>query len=550
MSNVIYPFIPIISGISTLWLALLVLLKNRKAKVNQTLFIAIISISIWLLATSIMFLSKEDHGKIFWDRIVYIGVVFVPVTVYHFGLSFIKEKEGWLLYLGYFFSFLFLLLSRTNYFIEDLYKYTWGSHTQARFFHHIFLIFFVFYILLFFLIIYQYQRRVKGVEKTQANYILLGFFVLSLSSFAFLPAYGIDIKFPFPYLTSILLVLILSLAIIKYHLFEIRVLLTELLVGVMGLIWFVFVFLMPSFSLKVLAFFTFLLFCLFGYYLIKSVHEEAKRREEAEVMAIRENVLREEAEKIAIKESALRKKAEKIAQDFQRLTDIRNQMFLTGHHHTRTPLSHIKNFAWLLFEGNLGPINEKQKRAAKIILDKVEESIDLANLYLSVAQLEAGEDFIDKEKIDFAKTIREQIKKLSDNAKLKEIKITSKLGKDLPEIMADQKKLGTAIYTLIDNAIKYTPKGGKIELGLGQAEDNKILFFCKDNGIGVKKEDIDNIGKVAFQRTKEASHAHGTGKGLALYLSNLIIAAHSGRLWAESEGIGKGTTFYIELPVG
>ncbi|MCM8819983.1 MAG: hypothetical protein NC925_04215, partial [Candidatus Omnitrophica bacterium] len=169
----------------------------------------------------------------------------MPVTVYHFGLAFTKNKEGKLLYLGYFLSFVFLILSRTDYFVSDLYKYNWGTHTQARFFHHIFLIFFIFYIILFFWNIYQYQRKAKGIEKAQANYVLLAFFILAISSFAFLPAYGIDIKFPFPYFTAILCVLILALAILKYHLFEIRVILTEILVGLMGAILLILPFLMP-----------------------------------------------------------------------------------------------------------------------------------------------------------------------------------------------------------------------------------------------------------------------------------------------------------------
>jgi len=279
----IHSIIILFSGFLALFLGLIVLAKNRKAKVNQIFFLFILCIVIWFSATFMMFTSKTDAQMIFWDRIVYLGVIFIPVVGYHFGLVFTKMKEHRkLLQIGYFFSFVFLLLSQTDYFIADLYKYNWGVHTQARFFHHIFLLFFIFYISLFYLNVWRYQKKATGIEKFQANYVLFAFLVLAISSLAFLLAYGIDIGFPFPYLAAILYVLLLSFAILKYHLFEIRVILTELLVGVMGIILLILPFLMPTVTLKILTVSIFLLFLIFAYYLIKATHEESKRREEAE----------------------------------------------------------------------------------------------------------------------------------------------------------------------------------------------------------------------------------------------------------------------------
>ncbi|MBU4369398.1 HAMP domain-containing histidine kinase [Patescibacteria group bacterium] len=225
-------------------------------------------------------------------------------------------------------------------------------------------------------------------------------------------------------------------------------------------------------------------------------------------------------------------------------------MFLTGQHHTRTPLSNIKNFACFLLDGGFGHINKGQKQALKIIINKVEESVDLANLYLDVSEFEAGKGFLDKKEVYLEKIIRDQMKKLAYEAKLKGVKITFKSDKDLSKILVDPEKIGLVYYTLLDNAIKYTPqKEGKIILGLKKTEKETILFSCQDNGIGIKKEEISSIAKAAFQRSKEARSVHGTGKGLALYLSRLIVEAHQGELWAESEGLSKGSTFYVELPM-
>lgn len=278
--------------------------------------------------------------------------------------------------------------------------------------------------------------------------------------------------------------------------------------------------------------------------------ERSKLAEQFQIVAIQSTAFKQTAEEIVQREMKLRKKAEKIAQDFQQLTNIRNQMFLTGQHHTRTPLSNIQNFAYHLLEGGFGPINKEQKQALQTIVSKVQESIELANLYLNVSEFEAGKGFLDKKEVSLEKIIKAQTKKLALETELKRVKIITQFAKDLPEILLDPEKMGMVYWTLLDNAIKYTPqKEGKIILGLKKTEKETILFSCQDNGIGIKKEEIPNIARLVFQRSKEARSVHGTGKGLALYLSNLIVESHGGKLWAESEGLGKGSTFYVELPV-
>ncbi|MBU4481164.1 hypothetical protein KKH59_02510, partial [Patescibacteria group bacterium] len=142
----------------------------------------------------------------------------------------------------------------------------------------------------------------QGIERMQMKYLFLGATLSSLfGSFCnlILPLQG-DYRFVWlgPVFT-IFLIGFTALAILKYHLFEIRVILTELLVGVMGIILLVLPFLMPSLTLKALTIAIFLLFCIFGYYLIRATHEESKRREEAEVLAARERILKEEAERLA-----------------------------------------------------------------------------------------------------------------------------------------------------------------------------------------------------------------------------------------------------------
>jgi len=218
----VFAISPLISALLVLFLGIFVFWKNRKIKLNKIFLLFTFSVAVWFFGTFMMLISKSDEKAIFWDRFVYGGVVFIPVIGYHFSLTLAKRKtKNWLL-LGYFLSFIFLILSRTNYFIEELYKYSWGVHTQARVLHHVFLVFFSFYSFLFFLTTFRHYIRSVGVERIKAKYILLGIGVLTTGAIAFLPAYGINV-YPVTYFSGVGCVVILTYAIIKYRLMDIRV---------------------------------------------------------------------------------------------------------------------------------------------------------------------------------------------------------------------------------------------------------------------------------------------------------------------------------------
>jgi len=529
----IYIILPLISGMFVLFLGLFVLGKNRRSKVNQIFFLFTFSVAIWLFASFIMFLSKTDEQTIFWDRIVYLGVVFIPTTFYHFSLLFTKIKnQKRLLYLGYFLSFLFLILSRTDYFISDLYKYSWGVHTQARIFHHLFLVFFASYIFLSFSNTRRYYQWAKGVERRQAAYILLVLLIIVLSSFAFLPAYRIDIPPFFSYFLPVISVSILTFAVIKYHLFEIRVILTELLVGVMGIILLVLPFLMPTTTLRVLTTAIFLLFLIFGYYLIKATHEEAKRREKAEL--------------VAVQERALRKSAEKLAKEFERLDRAKSQFILATQHHLRTPLSIIKGYVSMILEGSYGKVEEKTKKAVSGIQEAIDRLIKLVNEFLDISQLQVGREILKKEEIQIEQLIKEIIEELRPMARERGIYLKFESPRELPKIKLDRGKIKTAIFSIVDNGIKYTEKGG-VEIKLEGNERIKIIV--KDTGIGFSSEEFKNLFTGFFERGKEAEKIYTTGRGIGLYIAKNIIEAHQGKIWAESKGKDRGSTFYVELPI-
>jgi len=547
MFNAVYILIPLISGISALWLGIIVLLNNRKSNINKALFRAIVCISIWLFATTFMLLSKDVGSQVFFDRFAYVGVVFIPITIYHFGLAVAKINRKKTLANGYALSLIFLLLIQTDYFINGVYQYPWGVHSQAKVFHNLFIVYFIIYIVMFFNTIFSYRKKITGVEKAQANYILVAFLILNLSSLAFLPAYGIDIP-PFTYLFAVFCVLILTLAITKYHLFNTKVILTELLVIFMGFVLLAVPFSMPTITLRILTGVVFVLFCIFGYYLIEVAHKENERREYAEMMAAEERFLREEAEKAAVLERELRRKAEALADELRRLDGAKTQFLLSTQHHLRSPLSVVQGYLSMIDDGDYGRIPARAKEKIDASLKATQKLIHLVDDLLDVAHFKMNKGVVAKELTDAINLIGGVVADSEKLAQLKNIYLRfKKPATPVPPIVIDARGIKEAIYNIIDNAIKYTQEGG-VTVAVAVATD-KLRISVADTGIGMDKKDQQGLFGRTFERGEKARNVNVNGKGIGLYLAAQMIKGNGGTIRVESSGWGKGTEFIIELPM-
>ena len=219
-----------ISAVGVFVLGLIVLTRNIKAPLNKAFFGFTIGITIWLVATFEMLRNCiNPNTAIFWDRMAYIGVAFIAVTMYHMSLVLRKKlgKQKIILFAGYFLAIVFLSLSHTSLFIDDLYIYNYGCHAKAQPLHNIFLSIFVFYVILFFInTILAYKNSINPVQKTQTKYFLLAFVIFSTGIVAFLPAYQIPIP-PFTFIVEFIGVIIMAYAIIRHRLMDIRIVIKQ-----------------------------------------------------------------------------------------------------------------------------------------------------------------------------------------------------------------------------------------------------------------------------------------------------------------------------------
>jgi len=363
----------------------------------------------------------------------------------------------------------------------------------------------------------------------------LGFFFGTFGLIDYLVKYPLfNNIYPFGYICAIAFFSIISYAIVRRELFGIRVVLIQVLVVVVAILllagvaqavvmknWVDFAWKLPLFFL----------FLVFGYILVQTVIQVMKQR--AEVQRLYEEV--------------------------DRLSRAKSEFISIASHQLRTPLTAIKGYISMLIEGTYGKIEGKPQPPLEKVYQSNERLINLVNDLLNISRIESGTLKLDFEKTsleNMISSVLDELKIKADEKKLylKREKVPSAgSGQALPEINIDPGKLRQVIMNIIDNCIKYTEEGGiNVKTELREASERwprgSILVTIKDTGEGMTQEEIDGMFE-SFTRGKAGVKHWSSGLGLGLYIAKKFSEAHDGKIWAESEGPGKGSTFYVEIPV-
>ena len=214
-------------------------------------------------------------------------------------------------------------------------------------------------------------------------------------------------------------------------------------------------------------------------------------------------------------------------------------------HELRSPMTPMKAQLQMLLEGYFGNLNEKQKKAAEIVLRNTSRLDNIIVDFLEISRIEAA-----RLKFKFVKTnLAAPAKLLADEMKgfmpEKNIEIVLKIGK-LPVIEVDPDRAMQVLRNLINNAKKFSPKNSKIVVST-ELENNMIKFGVKDQGIGISVENQTQIFEPFYQAEQTMYDRKG-GTGLGLAISRGIIESQNGKLWVESAE-GKGSTFYFTVPL-
>jgi len=260
--------------------------------------------------------------------------------------------------------------------------------------------------------------------------------------------------------------------------------------------------------------------------------------------AKRQQLLASEQEARKTAEDARRaaEDARKVAEDANRIKD---EFLTTVSHELRTPLTAINGWALMLRAGRLDVA--QTARALETIVRSAKSQNQLIGDLLDVSRVIAGKMRLDLAPLNLRSVIESAVETVRPAAEAKGIYLSALLDPEVETVSGDAERLQQVVWNLLSNAVKFTPNGGRVEVRLERA-DSHVEIAVADNGQGIKPEFLPYVFDHFRQEEGGASRRQG-GLGLGLAIVRHIVELHGGTARAASEGLGKGATFTVALPI-
>lgn len=253
---------------------------------------------------------------------------------------------------------------------------------------------------------------------------------------------------------------------------------------------------------------------------------------------------------IAIDNALLYNQVQATNQKLKVLDRLKDEFVSLASHELRTPMTAIKSYLWLFLEDNKQMLNDKQKMYIERAYTSTDRLINLVNDMLNVSRIESGRLIINKKPMNLAQLIAEVINEITPTANEENKSVLLIQPKEaVPQVDADPDKIKQVLLNLVGNSVKFTPPGGKIQIEIAQPE-GMLQVAVKDTGKGISREDTAKLFKKFGIVGTTTVLTHGAqSTGLGLYISKSIVELHGGKIWVESDGEGKGATFFFTLPI-
>lgn len=230
----------------------------------------------------------------------------------------------------------------------------------------------------------------------------------------------------------------------------------------------------------------------------------------------------------------------------EHMEKLRRDFVANVSHELRTPLTIIRGYTEALQDGTACGADQTG-RFTKLIVSETERLERLINDLLDLSRLQARQYVMDVEQIPLTEVVDSVIAMLGEKAANKGIALSWRANNIIPPVPGNGDRLVQLMLILLDNAIKYTPAGGKVSVELAREQED-VTLTVTDNGTGIPPEDLPFIWERFYKADKAHSRTnHGTGLGLSI--AREIIDRHGAKVNVESEP-GKGTTFVLQFPVG
>ena len=525
--------ITIITAIASLSLGLIVLIRGEKKLNNKAFLFLCISIIFWAIANYFS-LHPIIWGVLFWIRLVLLFAALLMFNFFFFIYVF-PENEIKISKIGFIsliiLTFITLISALSPYVFMKIEIQNGSIVPIPGILMPLFSITIFIFLFLGAYRIFKEYKVSTGLEKIQWKFIMLGFItmviLLVITQFLLTVIFGNTSFIKYGPIFTLPFIIFSAYSIIKHNLFNTKVIATEILTGL--ILFVLLIKLLLSAGLKDLLLNAGILTIagVFGILLIKAVVEEVRSREQIQVLA-------DDLKKANI--------------ELRKLDKTKSEFISIASHQLRTPLSAIKGYISMMLEGSFGKLTKKEKISLEKVYLSNERLIALVNDLLNISRIESGRIKYEFKDMHIEDVVDSVVDELKIQAQKKNLNLEwKKPSRKSLKVKADSDKIRQVIMNLVDNAIRYTEKGSII-INLKNNDSKEIVLSVKDTGIGLDEEGIKSLFK-RFVRGKTVPKMYTEGTGLGLYIAKKIIEAHKGKIWAESEGIGNGSTFYMGLPL-
>jgi signal transduction histidine kinase len=503
-----------------LLIASYVFFKQRHHRAAVGFIFFSVGISLWAMTNALFQLTEQRTVALVAAWLSYYAGIVIAAPFYAFTANFPKQlsssqrivfaRKVWLFCIVWLAVLSIPGLTLKDVIVEPTRSIITGP---GLYFHFLSVAFFI---LAGFVRLWKKRTHATLQERRQINLILVGALIPAAAGITFnlvLPLLG---YYEYVWLGpnfTLILVVFMAYAMVRHSLFNIRVLAVEMFAGLLGLVIVVEWLQSRTTSELVTRGAVVVVYAFLSWQLVSSVRKEIKARE-----------------------------------TLQHLLEQKTDFINMASHQLRSPLTAIRGLLTMLHDGDYDHDSpEKKKQVLKNALISSERLSRVVNDLLEAAELEKGMlGEVATESV--APLVQQSIDTLRTNYEQKKVRLNYHAPKQsLPLCKMRTRYLQQVFVNLIDNAQRYTPKGGQVDVRLYVNEQHQIVFETKDSGIGIAEEDVPKLFNK-FYRADNAKEIQSGGTGLGLYIVKQIVEDHGGSVEVHSAGLGLGTLFRVILP--
>lgn len=512
-----------------------VMLAFSRSRLHILWALFCISVCIWGAGAYFIGKATDPETARLWWQITHVGIAFIPALFADFVHTFVRRRRPVLISGIYMLATFFATASLTSDLLVDQMRFVFDEFyydsPPALLYPLFTLYFFGLTIFSHYILFRTYQtnaaqEKPNEVEQSKIRYFFMATLVGFVGGgFSFLPVYGIDV-YPITNFAVTIYPIIMGYAILRHHLFDIRVATAQ---GLVFLLWlFAGVRLVVSTSDQELAanLFFFIATLILGLFLVKTINREIEARHRNENLA---------------------HDLDKANKRLQLLDRMKSEFVSIASHQLRSPIAAIRGYTSMLQEGDFGKLPTQAKEPLQRINDSARQMAYSIEDYLNISRIESGNMKYDL--TDF--NLRQEVERVCDDMRPEAIRkgLSLLFRTDLHSkgiVHADRFKTVQIIQNLVNNAIKYTETGHIKVLMRDDVIKKQVFIDVMDTGIGLSQEAVEHLF-TKFSRADNASAI--TGTGLGLYVAKQMAQAMSGDITVSSDGEGKGSCFTVRFPL-